>query len=191
MTGTQQQVNIGGTSVLGQNGMVVWLMGLSGAGKSTIARLLKQKLAEEGIFAISLDGDVMREGINKNLGFSDADRLENVRRVAEVANMLANNNVVAICSLITPLHEHQQMARETVNAPYFEVFVDCPIAVCEERDVKGLYQKARKNEIKGFTGISAPFKSPQHANLILHTAAEEPAESVALLYREIIQLIKP
>lgn len=166
-------------------------MGLSGAGKSTIAGLLRHKLTGEGIFSVLLDGDTMREGINKNLGFSDEDRLENVRRVAEIADMLAKNNVVAICSLITPLHEHQQMARETVKMTYFEVFVDCPVNVCEQRDVKGLYKKARKNEIKGFTGISAPFISPRQANLVLNTANEEPAESTRLLYREIIQLIKP
>jgi len=188
---TQQQLNSTDNSVLNQKGIVVWLMGLSGAGKSTIAVLLKQKLSEWGIFSVLLDGDTMREGINKNLGFSDSDRLENVRRVAEIADMLAANHVVAICSLITPLHEHQQMARDTIKRPYFEVFVDCPITVCEQRDVKGLYKKARKNEIKFFTGISAPFKSPRQANLVLRTADEEPAQSTQLLYKGIISLIKP
>lgn len=178
------------SSVLNQNGIVVWIMGLSGAGKSTIAGMLKRKLETDGVFSIVLDGDTMREGMNKNLGFSDTDRLENVRRVAEMAQMLAANNVVAICSLITPLHEHQQMARDTIKMPYFEVFVDCPLTVCEERDVKGLYKKARKNQIKGFTGISAPFKSPQHADLVLHTADEEPAQSTQLLYQNIIKMIR-
>ena len=187
----QQPTSFADSCVLNQKGMVVWLMGLSGAGKSTIAGLLKKKLAGDGIFSVVLDGDTMREGINKNLGFSDSDRLENVRRVAEIANMLAANNVVAICSLITPLHQHQQMARETITMPYFEVFVDCPITVCEQRDVKGLYKKARQNEIKSFTGITAPFKMPLHANLTLYTANQEPAQSVQILYGHITGFIKP
>jgi adenylylsulfate kinase len=188
---TQHQSFLTDHSVLNQKGIVIWLMGLSGAGKSTIAGLLKEKLTENGVFSIVLDGDTMREGINKNLGFTDTDRLENVRRVAEMAQMLANNHVVAICSLITPLHEHQQMVRNTIKMPYFEVFVDCPVAVCEQRDVKGLYKKARRNEIKDFTGISAPFLSPLHAEMILNTADEEPSESMLLLYKRIMPLIKP
>nr|WP_067053627.1 adenylyl-sulfate kinase [Mucilaginibacter sp. L294] len=188
---TQQQSFLTDNSILNQKGLVIWLMGLSGAGKSTIAGLLKERLIENGIFSVVLDGDTMREGINKNLGFTDNDRLENVRRVAEIAQILANNNVVAICSLITPLHEHQQMVRDTVKMPYFEVFVDCPIAICEQRDVKGLYKKARKNEIKNFTGISAPFLSPLHADMVLSTADEEPSESMQLLCDQILPLIKP
>ena len=191
ITTQQQPVFSTASSLLQQTGMVVWLMGLSGAGKSTIAGLLKQKLEEDGIFSVLLDGDTLRGGINKNLGFSDSDRLENVRRAAEIANMLAENNVVAICSLITPLHEHQQVVRETIKMPYFEVFVDCPIMVCEQRDVKGLYKKARQNEIKHFTGISASFKAPLHADLRLYTADQEPAQSTESLYVQIIRAIKP
>lgn len=191
ITTQQQPVFSTASSLLQQTGMVVWLMGLSGAGKSTIAGLLKQKLEEDGIFSVLLDGDTLRGGINKNLGFSDSDRLENVRRAAEIANMLAENNVVAICSLITPLHEHQQVVRETVKMPYFEVFVDCPIMVCEQRDVKGLYKKARQNKIKHFTGISASFKAPLHADLRLCTADQEPAQSTESLYVQIIRAIKP
>ncbi|MCQ6956387.1 adenylyl-sulfate kinase [Mucilaginibacter aquariorum] len=191
ITTQQQPVFSTESSLLQQTGMVVWLMGLSGAGKSTIAGLLKQKLEVDGIFSVLLDGDTLRGGINKNLGFSDSDRMENVRRAAEIANMLAENNVVAICSLITPLHEHQQVVRETIRMPYFEVFVDCPITVCERRDVKGLYKKARQNEIKHFTGISAPFKTPLHADLRLYTADQEPAQSTQFLYEQIIRAIKP
>lgn len=191
MTTTElQPAYLTSPTLLQQKGMVVWLMGLSGAGKSTIAELLKQKLADDGIFSILLDGDALREGINKNLGFDDSDRLENVRRAAEIANMLAENNIVAICSLITPLHEHQQVVRNTIRMPYFEVFVDCPLTVCEKRDVKGLYKKARQNEIKHFTGISAPFKTPLHADLTLCTADQEPTQSTQALYLHIINSIK-
>jgi adenylylsulfate kinase len=168
--------------LVNQNGMVIWLMGLSGAGKSTIAHLLKSELADNGIFAIVLDGDAMRETICKDLGFTPEDRLENARRVAGVAQMLAQNNVVTICSLITPLPVHQQMVRDTIKTAYFEVFVDCPITVCETRDVKGLYKLARQNKIKTFTGISAAFCPPQNPHLVLKTSQQSPRESVQQLY---------
>jgi adenylylsulfate kinase len=177
-------------SVLHQNGMVIWLMGLSGAGKTTIAELLKEKFTNEGIFSIVLDGDTMRDTISKDLGFTPEDRLENVRRVAEIAQMLSLNNVVTICSLITPLPAHQQMVRDTVKATCFEVFVDCPVGVCEERDVKGLYKLARQNKIKSFTGISAPFIAPLNANLVLNTSQENPDESMTRLYNQVISFIK-
>jgi adenylylsulfate kinase len=186
----QLQTTLTAGSVLNQNGLVIWLIGLSGAGKSTIAGLLKEKLTDEGFFTIVVDGDAMRETINKDLGFSPEDRLENVRRVAEIAQMLAQNNVVTICPLITPLPAHQQMARDTVRAAYFEVFVDCPVAICEERDVKGLYRLARQNKIKTFTGISAPFISPLHADLVLNSSQEYPHQSMTRLYNRVISLIK-
>ncbi len=172
-----------------QNGMVIWLMGLSGAGKSTIAQLLKNEMADNGIFSIVLDGDAMRETICRDLGFSPEDRLENVRRVAGIAQLLAQNNVVTICSLITPLHQHQQMARDTIKTGYFEVFVDCPITVCEDRDVKGLYKLARQNKIKSFTGISAAFCPPLHPDLVLKTSLGYPQESTRQLYDEVIGAI--
>jgi adenylylsulfate kinase len=169
-----------------QNGMVIWLMGLSGAGKSTVAQLLKNELADKGIFSIVLDGDAMRETICKDLGFSPEDRLENVRRVAGIAQLLAKNNVVTICSLITPLHNHQQTVRDIVKTSYFEVFVDCPVTVCEDRDVKGLYKLARQNKIKSFTGISAAFCPPTNPHLILKTSQENPQQSMMQLYNEVI-----
>jgi adenylyl-sulfate kinase len=172
-----------------QNGMVIWLMGLSGAGKSTIAQLLKNELADNGIFSIVLDGDTMRETICKDLGFTPEDRLENVRRVAGIAQLLAQNNVVTICSLITPLHNHQQTVRDIVKTNYFEVFVDCPITVCEDRDVKGLYKLARQNKIKRFTGISAAFCPPTNPNLILKTSQANPQQSMLQLYDEVIGTI--
>jgi len=176
-------------SVLKQKGMVVWLLGLSGAGKSTIAGLLKEKLAEDGFFSIILDGDVMREGINKNLSFSTEDRMENVRRVAEMANMLAQNEVITICSLITPLEEHRELVREIIKSKYFEVFVDCPLSVCEERDVKGLYKKARANQIKNFTGIGSQFTPSAQSDLVLPTSKESAQASVQTLYADILPFI--
>jgi adenylyl-sulfate kinase len=185
----QLQTILTAGSVLNQNGVVIWLMGLSGAGKTTIAELLKEKLVDQGLFAMVLDGDTMRETISKDLGFTPEDRLENVRRVAEMAQMLAQNNVVTICSLITPMSAHQQMVRDTIKATYFEIFVDCPVTLCEERDVKGLYKLARQNKIKSFTGISAPFTAPLNAHLVLNTSQENPEESVTRLYNQVISFI--
>ncbi|WP_184542078.1 adenylyl-sulfate kinase [Mucilaginibacter sp. FT3.2] len=185
----QLQAILSAGSVLNQNGMVIWLMGLSGAGKTTIAELLQEKLADEGFFSIVLDGDMMRETISKDLGFTSEDRLENVRRVAEIAQMLAQNNVITICSLITPQPAHQQIVRDTVKAAYFEIFVDCPVEICEKRDVKGLYKLARQNKIKSFTGVSAPFIAPPNAHLVLNTSKEHPEESMTRLYNQVIPFI--
>lgn len=176
-------------SVLNQQGMVIWLLGLSGAGKSTIAGMLKAQLSDKGFFSIILDGDEMRAGLNKDLSFTVEDRLENVRRVAETANMLVGNNVITICSLITPLQEYRDLARERIQGRYFEVFVDCPLAVCEQRDVKGLYKKARENKIKNFTGIGAAFTPSQQSDLVLHTSKFSAEECVSGLYNQIESFI--
>lgn len=155
--------------LLKQRGVVVWMVGLSGSGKSTLARALENTLHEEGILTQLLDGDNLRVGVNNNLGFSPEDRVENIRRAAEVSKLFVNAGVVTICSLISPTKAIRDMAREIIGEDYVEVFISCPVEVCEERDVKGLYAKARKGEIKDFTGISAPFEEPQNADLVVET----------------------
>lgn len=147
--------------LLGQRGMVLWFTGLSGSGKSTIAKGVEEQLHAGGYFAVVLDGDNVRTGINNNLGFSDEDRKENIRRIAEVAKLFVANGVVVICSFVSPTEEIREQARTIIGeADFKEVFINTPIEECEKRDVKGLYAKARKGEIKDFTGISAPFEAP-------------------------------
>ncbi len=162
---------------LRQKSKVIWLTGLSGSGKSTIGHALERKLMENGYFAQMLDGDNIRSGINSNLGFSLEDRQENIRRIAEVAKLYCHSGVVTICTFISPTREIRQYAKDIIGAEDFiEVYVNAPLEVCEERDVKGLYQKARKGEIKEFTGIDSPYEAPEHPALELNTA-EEPLET--------------
>jgi len=157
-------------TLLGQQGCVVWMTGLSGSGKSTIAIALERLLHDEGRYCVVLDGDNVRTGINNNLGFSEADRTENVRRIAEVAKLFAHNGAVVICCFVSPTIAIRAQAKEIIGADDFiEVFVDTPLALCEQRDVKGLYAKARSGELKDFTGISAPFESPTAPDLRLRT----------------------
>ncbi len=156
-------------SLLNQKGIVLWFVGLSGSGKSTIAKALERELHQAGKLTMLLDGDNLRTGINNNLGFSEADRKENIRRAAEVAKLFAGNGIITICSFISPTEEIRQMAKEIIGSDYFEVFINCPLEVCEQRDVKGLYQKARRGEIKNFTGIDSPFEHPVHPFIEVHT----------------------
>ena len=159
--------------ILGQKGCVVWLTGLSGSGKSTVARALEARLVSLGVACYVLDGDGLRTGLNAGLGFSDADRRENVRRVAQVAAILRDAGLVAIVSLISPHAAERERARELVGADRFaEVFLDAPLAVCEARDPKGLYAKARAGEIPSFTGVSAPYEPPSRPDVVLRTAEE-------------------
>lgn len=159
--------------ILGQKGGVVWLTGLSGSGKSTVARALETRLASLGVASYVLDGDDLRTGLNAGLGFSDADRRENVRRTSEVAAILRDAGLVAIVSLISPHSAERERARVLVGADRFvEVFVHAPLEVCEERDPKGLYRKARSGEIPDFTGIDAPYEPPSRPDVVLRTAEE-------------------
>ena len=159
--------------ILGQKGCVVWLTGLSGSGKSTVARALETHLVSLGVASYVLDGDGLRTGLNAGLGFSDGDRRENVRRTAEVAAILRDAGLVAIVSLISPHAAERARARDLVGADRFvEVFLDAPFAVCERRDPKGLYAKARAGEIPSFTGVSAPYEAPDRPDLVLRTAEE-------------------
>ncbi|XP_024085239.1 bifunctional 3'-phosphoadenosine 5'-phosphosulfate synthase isoform X2 [Cimex lectularius] len=159
-------------NVRGFRGCTVWFTGLSGAGKTSISFNLEAYLVSKGIPAYGLDGDNIRTGLNKNLGFSPEDREENIRRVAEVARLFADSGVIALCSFVSPFAPDREMARNVHkqnDLPFFEVFVDTPINVCEQRDVKGLYKKARQGVIKGFTGVDQPYDVPENPDLVLKT----------------------
>lgn len=177
--------------LLGQRGCVIWMTGLSGSGKSTIALALERQLHAEGRFTTVLDGDNVRTGINNNLGFSETDRAENIRRIAEVAKLFAGQGVITICCFVSPTAAIREQARTIIGpADFIEVFVDTPLEVCEARDVKGLYAKARKGEVKDFTGISAPFEAPTAPDIILKTANSSEAATVDVLHRSIASRIK-
>lgn len=174
------------TKLPGQKGLVIWLLGLSGAGKSTIAALLEQKLSLDGYYSIRLDGDALRDTVNKGLGFSADERAENIRRTAEIAAMLIANNAITICSLITPLNSHRDIARNILGESYFEVFVECPIEVCAGRDVKGLYQQAFKKQITNFTGIGSSFEVPAGPWLTLQADKTTAQECTNKLYQAVL-----
>jgi bifunctional enzyme CysN/CysC len=163
----------------GQRPFVLWLTGLSGAGKSTIANLLETELHRRGLHTYLLDGDNVRHGLSKDLGFTDADRVENVRRVAEVARMMADAGLIVIVSFISPFRSERRMARSLMDeGEFLEVFVDTPLEVAEQRDRKGLYAKARRGEIVNFTGVDSPYEPPERPEVHLDTTAE-PAEGSA------------
>jgi bifunctional enzyme CysN/CysC len=158
---------------------VVWFTGLSGAGKSTLANLLEKRLHAQGLRTYLLDGDNVRHGLNKDLGFTDADRAENIRRVAEVAKLMVDAGLVVITAFISPFRAERRMARDLLEAGEFiEVFVDTPLPVAEQRDTKGLYKKARRGELKNFTGIDSPYETPENAEIRVDTTACTPAEAV-------------
>lgn len=168
--------------LLNQQSKVIWLTGLSGSGKSTIAEALERKLHEKRFLTQLLDGDNVRSGINNNLGFSEADRLENIRRIAEVSKLFLNCGIITINAFVSPTNDVRIKAKEIIGEKDFiEIFVNCPLEVCEQRDVKGLYAKARKGEIKEFTGITAPFEAPAAPDLEIKTnelTVEEATEKV-------------
>lgn len=148
-------------TLLEQKSVVLWMLGLSGSGKSTLAREIEKQLHAQGYLTQLLDGDNLRTGINNNLGFSEADRLENIRRAAETAKLFLDCGIITICSFISPTRQIRDIASNIIGASDFlEVYINCPIEECERRDVKGLYAKARRGEIKQFTGIDAPFEEP-------------------------------
>ncbi|MCB0817359.1 MAG: adenylyl-sulfate kinase [Flavobacteriales bacterium] len=178
-------------ALLGQRGCVVWMTGLSGSGKSTIAIGLERRLHGEGIFTQVLDGDNVRTGINNNLGFSEADRTENIRRIAEVAKLFAGSGAVTICCFVSPTLAIREQAKAIIGAEDFiEVFVDTPLEECERRDVKGLYAKARAGEVKDFTGISAPFEAPEKPDVRLETAGREPEATIKDLYEHLLPRVR-
>jgi adenylylsulfate kinase len=176
---------------LGQRSKVLWLTGLSGSGKSTIAQHLERKLYNEGFFAQVLDGDNIRSGLNSNLSFSPEDRTENIRRISEIAKLYLHSGVVTINSFISPTIAIRQMAKDIVGADDFiEVYINTPLEVCEARDVKGLYKKARKGEIKGFTGIDAPYEAPINPDVEVKTHNMTIDESVDVIYNYLLDVIK-
>lgn len=167
---------------LNQHSKVIWFTGLSGSGKTTLASALERNLFERGYLTQVLDGDNIRTGINNNLGFSPEDRMENIRRIAEIAKLLINSGVICLCAFVSPSEETRKIVRDIIGEEDFlEIFVSTPIEVCESRDVKGLYQKARAGEIKNFTGISAPFETPQNAILSIDTTDISIDEGVSIL----------
>ena len=177
--------------LLGHGGATLWFTGLSGSGKSTIAVALEQALYQRGVLVYRLDGDNIRLGINKNLGFSAEDRAENIRRVGEVSKLFVDGGVIVLSSFISPYLVDRQIVRElheADNMPFIEVFVDCSLEAAEERDPKGLYKKARAGEIKNFTGIDDPYEAPEAPEVHLHTDQQSLEEEVehllALLERQ-------
>lgn len=175
---------------LHQRAKVIWFTGLSGSGKSTIALGAERTLLQQGFTTHLLDGDNIRSGINNNLGFSAADRQENIRRIAEVAKLFTDAGIITLCSFVSPTVAIRQIAKEIIGPEdFFEVFVDCPLEICEQRDVKGLYQKARAGIIKDFTGIDAPFEPPANPAITLPTHQINVEEAISRLMDTLIPQI--
>ena len=175
------------------NSMVIWFTGLSGSGKSTIANSLEKELFKNGIQTFSLDGDNVRGGLNKGLSFSKEDRQENLRRIAEVTKLFIDAGIVVVASFISPLREDRDFIKKIVgNENFIEVFVNTSLEECERRDVKGLYKKARKGEIKNFTGISAPYEEPENADLEIKTeemSIENAVKSINIYIKKKLEIL--
>lgn len=170
----------------GHNSFVIWFTGLSGSGKSTLANALEQVLFGKGLKTYILDGDNVRTGLNKDLDFTEAGRVENIRRIGEVANLLVDAGVITLSAFVSPFQNDRQQVREILGSERFiEVFVDTPLEVCEQRDVKGLYAKARRGEIKNFTGISSPFEVPENPDVVVKTHEQTLEESINILLEAI------
>jgi adenylylsulfate kinase len=177
--------------LLKQKSKVIWFTGLSGSGKTTIAIGLEKALNSKGILTQVLDGDNIRAGINNNLGFSDEDRKENIRRIAEVSKLFLNCGVATINCFVSPTNEIRQQAKDIIGEnDFLEVFINTPLEICEQRDVKGLYKKARAGEIKDFTGINAPFEAPTHPFLDVKTEGKTVEQSVNEILSKVLPLIK-
>ena len=175
--------------LLQQKGAVLWLTGLSGSGKSTVAKHLERKLHGNGYLVKVLDGDNLRSGMNGDLGFSVEDRRENIRRVAEIANLFNDTGIITLSSFISPTLEIRQMAKEIIGEDNFhEVYISASLEVCEGRDVKGLYQKARAGEIKDFTGINSPFEAPENPAAVIDTGKDSIEACVDQLYTMIMDI---
>ena len=174
----------------GHKPLLIWLTGLSGSGKSTIANALEKRLFAERYQTYILDGDNIRSGLNKDLGFDDDSRVENIRRIGEVARLFVDAGSVVISAFISPFERERKLVREIVGPEhYFQIFVDCPLDECEKRDVKGLYKKARRGEIKDFTGIDSPFEKPNNPDLIVDTVTSRLEESVDQIFNQVIKRI--
>jgi adenylylsulfate kinase len=177
--------------LLNQKGIVIWMTGLSGSGKTTIGIALEKVLYNEGLLTQLLDGDIIREGINKNLGFSNEDRKENIRRIAEAAKLFVNCGVVTICCFVSPTEEIRNIAKTIIGEKDFvEVFINTSLEICEQRDVKGLYAKARRGEMKDFTGIDAPYQAPLNPSIEIKPNELNVDECVKMVIEKIISRIK-
>ncbi len=176
---------------LNQRSVVLWMTGLSGSGKSTIAKGVEKALHNKNFLTQVLDGDNIRSGINSNLGFTEEDRIENIRRISEVAKLFLNCGIVTICSFVSPTIDIRNQAKSIIGDKNFkEVFINTPLEICEQRDVKGLYAKARKGEIKNFTGLDAPFQAPVNPALEVKTENQSIEESVQEVIDFLIPIIK-
>ena len=175
---------------LNQKAKKLWFTGLSGSGKTTLAEALEQKLFEMGFLTQILDGDNIRSGINNNLTFSPEDRRENIRRIAEVGKLFLNCGIITICAFVSPTERTRHIVRDIIGKDdFYEIFVSTPIEICEQRDVKGLYAKARAGLIPNFTGISAPFEIPEDAQLSIDTSIKTVDECIDIILKEVLPLI--
>lgn len=169
-------------ALLNQKGVCLWFTGLSGSGKSTLAREVERRLYKSGQLCYVLDGDNVRHGLNGDLGFSDEDRKENIRRIGEVSKLFVDAGVITLTAFISPFRADRQAVRDILEQGRFvEVYVDCPLDICEQRDVKGLYAKARKNEISAFTGISSPYEAPEKPEIRVDTGSQSLEESAGII----------
>ncbi len=174
--------------LLNQRAKVIWLTGLSGSGKSTLGILLEEELHKRGFLTVLLDGDNVRAGLNRNLGFGLEDRLENIRRVAEVSKLFLSTGIITINCFITPTKAMRELAKDIIGKDdYIEIYVNAPLEVCEQRDIKGLYEKARKGLIKNFTGIDSPFEEPENPDLEIRTDKLSVEEAI----NKILDLVLP
>ena len=177
--------------LLNQRGVMIWFTGLSGSGKSTLAIAMERELQKRGLLCRILDGDNIRSGINNNLGFSEADRMENIRRIADIGKLFVDTGIITLAAFISPNNDMREMAANIIGKQDFmEIYISTPLEECERRDVKGLYAKARRGEIKNFTGISAPFEVPAHPALSLDTSKLSVEESVNKLLELILPKVK-
>ncbi len=177
--------------LLNQKSVCIWMTGLSGSGKSTIAKLVERKLHDLGFATMLLDGDNVRDGLNKGLGFTPEGRFENIRRIAEVNKLFNQAGVITINAFVSPTREIRALAKSIVGEAHFEeIYIDTPLEVCESRDVKGLYKKARAGQIPNFTGISAPFEAPEPADFTILAGQDSPEESAQNLVDYILPKIK-
>jgi adenylylsulfate kinase len=176
---------------LNQRSKVIWFTGLSGSGKTTLSSGLEKKLFAKGFFCQVLDGDNIRSGINNNLSFTETDRMENIRRISEVCKLYLNSGVITLCAFISPTNDIRDMARSIIGEEDFiEIHVSTPLEVCEDRDIKGLYAKARDGKIPNFTGISSPFEVPEHPFCRIDTSQQTAEDSVAQLFERILPEVK-
>lgn len=170
-------------NLTGNKSFVIWFTGLSGSGKSTLANNLEKKLYEEKVLTYLLDGDNVRFGLSKDLGFSDTDRIENIRRIGEVSRLMVDAGLIVLTAFISPFRNDRNIVRKLLGENNFvEIYVKCPLKVCEERDVKGLYTKARKGGLKNFTGIDSPYEEPENPEIIIDTSLMSIEESVSKVY---------